>query len=313
MSFPLSTFYLYLCIRKRQEMIEYIDFGIWLRKQLNARVQKIAVDAGFTCPNRDGKVGFGGCSFCNNKTFNPSYCDNRKSISEQLEDGKKFFSRKYPDMKYIAYFQAFSNTYAPLERLKRLYEEALSVDGVIGLSIATRPDCLDTTTLDYLSELSRRTFLILEIGIESANDATLRLINRGHNFECSKKAITEANRRGIITCGHIIFGLPGEDENEILSQAETISSLPLDILKIHQLQIVKGTKMADDYKEKPFRTFSVDEYIDLIINYISRLRKDLVLERFVSQSPKKMVIAPKWGLKNQEFTELFLQKMKERE
>jgi radical SAM protein (TIGR01212 family) len=288
----------------------YIDYGTWIRQQFPFRVQKIAVDAGFTCPNRDGLVGTGGCTFCNNQTFNPSYCDHKKSVSQQLEEGKQFFARKYPDMKYLAYFQAFSNTYAPLPHLRQLYEEALAVEDVVGLVIGTRPDCLPDSLLDYLEELNQHTFLIVEIGIESANNQTLQRINRGHTFECSRDAIERTHARGILTCGHVILGLPGEDREEILRQAPTISSLPLDILKLHQLQIIRGTKLADEYLEHPFHLFTPDEYIDLIINYLQHIRKDLVLERFVSQSPPELLIAPHWGLKNYEFTNLLNKRMR---
>ena len=288
----------------------YIDYGSWIRQQFPFRVQKIAVDAGFTCPNRDGLVGTGGCTFCNNQTFNPSYCDHKKSVSQQLEEGKQFFTRKYPDMKYLAYFQAFSNTYAPLPHLRQLYEEALAVEDVVGLVIGTRPDCLPDSLLDYLEELNQHTFLIVEIGIESANNQTLQRINRGHTFECSRDAIERTHARGILTCGHVILGLPGEDREEILRQAPIISSLPLDILKLHQLQIIRGTKLADEYIENPFHLFTPDEYIDLIINYLQHIRKDLVLERFVSQSPPELLIAPNWGLKNYEFTNLLNKRMR---
>ena len=287
----------------------YIDYGTWVRRQFPFRVQKIAVDAGFTCPNRDGRVATGGCTFCNNQTFNPTYCDRQKSISEQLEEGKSFFARKYPDMKYLAYFQAYSNTYAPLPRLRQLYEEALATDDIVGLVIGTRPDCLPDPLLDYLEELNRRTFLIVEIGIESANNQTLQRINRGHTFECSRDAIERTHARGILTCGHVILGLPGEDKEEILRQAPIISSLPINILKLHQLQIIRGTKMAEEYLERPFHLFSPDEYIDLIIAYLQQIRKDLILERFVSQSPPELLIAPQWGLKNHEFTNLLNKRM----
>ena len=288
----------------------YIDYGTWIRRQFPFRVQKIAVDAGFTCPNRDGSVGTEGCTFCNNLTFNPVYCDRHKSVTDQLEEGKRFFARKYPDMKYLAYFQAYSNTYAPMPRLRQLFEEALAVDDVVGLVIGTRPDCLPDAVLDYLQELNRRTFLIVEIGIESANDLTLQRINRGHTFECSRDAIERTHARGILTCGHVILGLPGEDEEEILRQAPIISSLPLDILKLHQLQIIRGTRLAKEYQQHPFHLYTPDEYIDLIIKYLQQIRKDLILERFVSQSPPELLIAPQWGLKNYEFTNLLQNRLK---
>lgn len=289
----------------------YKDYSHWIREQFPFRVQKISVDAGFSCPNRDGRLSSGGCTFCDNKTFNPSYCDRAKSITQQLEEGKAFFAKKYPEMKYLVYFQAYSNTYAPLEELKRKYEEALAVDDVVGLVIGTRPDCVSDEVLDYLQQLNQRTFLIVEYGIESANDDTLRRINRGHTFDCSRQAIIKAHQRGLLTCGHIILGLPGEDEDEMLHQASTISQLPLDILKLHQLQIIKGTPLAKEYEAHPFHVFSAEEYVNLVIRYVSQLRNDLVLERFVSQSPPDMVTAPKWGLKNHEFTDLLKKRIRE--
>lgn len=289
----------------------YIDYGSWIRSQFPFRVQKIAIDAGFTCPNRDGRVGIGGCTFCNNQTFNPSYCKPSLSVSQQLEEGKRFFARKYPEMRYLAYFQAFTNTYAPTDHLRSLYEEALTMEDVVGVVIATRPDCLSDSLLDYLAELNKRTFLIVEFGIESANNTTLKRINRGHTFECSRDAIERTHARGILTCAHVILGLPGEDEAELMRQASLISSLPIDILKLHQLQIIRGTAMAEEYAQHPFHLFTVDEYIQLIVKYIGRLRKDLILERFVSQSPNDQLIAPRWGLKNHEFTNLLNNKLKE--
>lgn len=285
--------------------MQYNDFGTWLRKRFpDFRVQKISIDAGFTCPNRDGRISTGGCTYCDNRTFNPSYCDRRKSIREQLREGKMFFNRKYSDMKYLAYFQAFTNTYGSLDSLRRMYEEALAEEDVVGLVIGTRPDCISAPLLDYLEELSRQTFLIVEYGIESANDATLRRINRGHTFECSRKAVEMTAERGILTGGHIILGLPGEDREESLRQAPIISSLPLNILKIHQMQIIKGTPLAEEYLQHPFPLYTVEEYLHLIADYISLLRKDLVLERFVSQSPPELLIAPRWGLKNYQFVHL---------
>ena len=284
----------------------YCDYGTWIRSRFPFRVQKISVDAGFTCPNRDGRISTGGCIFCNNRTFNPSYCDSRHSISQQLEEGKRFFARKYPDMKYLAYFQAYTNTYDSLARLQALYEEALSVDDVVGLVIGTRPDCVSDELLDYLSALNQRTFLIVEYGIESANDSTLQFINRGHTFEQSREAISKTHQRGILTGGHIILGLPGEDAEESIRQASLISALDLDILKIHQMQVIRGTALEKIYKQKPFHIYTAEEYIQLIARYIQHLRKDLVLERFVSQSPEELLVAPHWGLKNYEFTNLLV-------
>lgn len=284
----------------------YLDFGSWLRSQFPFRVQKISVNAGFTCPNRDGRVGYGGCIYCNNQTFNPAYCDNGKTVTEQLIDGKRFFSKKYPEMKYLAYFQAYTSTYGSKEHLKALYEEALAMEDVVGLVIGTRPDCINDELLTYFEDLSHRTFLIIEYGVETCNDKTLQLINRGHDFACSRHAIEETARRGIRVGAHIILGLPGEDAEESLRQAPIISSLPLTTLKIHQLQIIRGTRLAKMYAEEPFHLYTVEEYIQLIAQYISLLRSDLVLERFVSQSPAELLIAPHWGLKNYEFTQRLL-------
>ncbi len=282
----------------------YYDYGTWIRSRFPFRVQKISVDAGFTCPNRDGRLSTGGCIYCDNRTFNPSYCQRQDSITRQLEAGKQFFARKYPEMKYLAYFQAYTNTYATIDRLRQLYEEALQVEDVVGIVIGTRPDCVSDALLDYLEDLNQRCFLIVEYGVESANDDTLRRINRGHTFEQSRLAIEKTHQRGILTGAHIILGLPGEDAAENLRQASVISALPIDILKIHQMQIIRGTRLADEFEQKPFHIYSIDEYIRLIAHYIQRLRKDLILERFVSQSPKEMLIAPHWGLKNHEFTDL---------
>lgn len=282
----------------------YYDYGTWIRHRFPFRVQKISIDAGFTCPNRDGRLSTGGCIYCDNRTFNPAYCQRQQSITQQLEAGKQFFARKYPEMKYLAYFQAYTNTYAAIDHLRQLYEEALNVKDIVGIVIGTRPDCVSDELLDYLEGLNRRTFLIVEYGVESTNDETLRRINRGHTFKQSRLAIEKTHQRGILTGTHIILGLPGEDAQENLRQAPIISSLPIDILKIHQMQIIRGTRLAEEFEREPFHIYSVDEYISLIANYIQRLRKDLVLERFVSQSPKELLIAPQWGLKNHEFTDL---------
>lgn len=283
----------------------YNDFSSWLHRQFpDFNVQKIAVDAGFTCPNRDGTLSFGGCSYCDNRTFTPSYCNNEMTIGEQIRRGKEFFNRKYTKMKYLAYFQSFTNTYGSLNNLQSKYEEALAEEDVVGIIIGTRPDCISTPLLDYLETLSRQTFLIVEYGIESTNDETLKRIRRGHDFACSRKAIEETASRGIITGGHIIIGLPGENRDDILRQPAVINSLPITLLKIHQLQIIKGTRLALEYQKNPFPLFTADEYVSLLVDYIRLLRRDIVLDRFVSQSPPEMLIAPRWGLKPQEFNKL---------
>ena len=295
-----------------KEML-YNDLSTFLSLHFPFKVQKISINAGFTCPNRDGSVGYGGCTYCNNQTFNPAYCHTDKSVGQQLEEGKRFFSGKYPEMKYLAYFQAYTNTYGELEELKRKYEEALAVADVVGLVIGTRPDCMPDDLLDYLEELNKRTFVWIEYGIESTDDETLRRINRGHTFAEAEDAIVRTARRGMPVGGHVILGLPGEEMEALIKQAEQLSRLPLTTLKLHQLQLIRGTRMASEYEKTPelFHLYSADEYIDLVIDYIEHLRPDLVLERFVSQSPKELLIAPDWGLKNYEFTEKVKKRMNE--
>jgi radical SAM protein (TIGR01212 family) len=290
------------------------DLADFLAPRFACKVQKISIHAGFTCPNRDGTVGFGGCTYCNNQTFNPSYCQTEKSIAQQLEEGKAFFARKYPEMRYLAYFQAYTNTYGELEALKRKYEEALGVDGIVGLVIGTRPDCMPEALLDYLEGLNRRTFVWVEYGVESTHDETLARINRGHSFACAAEAIRRTAARGIAVGAHVILGLPGESREQMLQQATDLSALPLDTLKLHQLQLIRGTRMAHDYEEHPeaFHLYSAEEYIDLVIDYVARLRPDIVVERFTSQSPKELLIAPDWGLKNHEFTARLKKRMIER-
>lgn len=295
-------------------MQRYNEFGPWLKNLLGMKVQKISINAGFTCPNRDGRVGVGGCTYCNNQTFNPEYCRTEKSVAQQLEEGKRFFSRKYPEMKYMAYFQAYTNTYSGLDDLKRKYEDALGVDDVVGLVIGTRPDCVPNDLLDYLSELNRQVCVIVEYGIESVHDKTLERINRGHDYACVVDAVNRTSERGLLTGGHVILGLPGESRDEILGGADVLSDLPLATLKLHQLQLIKGTRMAEEYFANPegFHLFSAEEYVDLVIDYVERLRPDIVLERFVSQSPSSLLAIPGWGLKNFEFVEKVRRRMEER-
>ncbi len=291
----------------------YQEFPLFLKQYFPYKVQKISLNAGFTCPNRDGHKGFGGCTYCNNQTFNPEYCRTEKPVTQQLEEGKLFFAHKYPDMKYLAYFQAYTNTYDELENLKKKYEEALAVKDVVGLVIGTRPDCMPDSLLQYLKELNKSTFLMVEYGIESTLDRTLQRINRGHTFQATVDAVQRTADSGILTGGHVILGLPGETQEDIIAQAETLSQLPLTTLKMHQLQLIRGTRMAREFEEQPddFHLFQVDEYIDLVIEYIQHLRPDLVLERFVSQSPKELLIAPDWGIKNYEFNHRLQKRMRQ--
>ena len=297
------------------EKARYNDYGSFLQKHFAGKVQKISINGGFTCPNRDGSVGRGGCTFCNNQTFNPEYCSTELSVTEQLQEGVRFFARKYPSMRYLGYFQAYTSTYDEIDRLIARYEEALSVEGVVGIIIGTRPDCMPPELLSYLSELRKRTFVTVEYGVESTLDATLQRINRGHDYATAVDAITRTAQAGIITGAHLILGLPGESHNDILSHATRLSQLPLHTIKLHQLQLIKGTVMGNEYIAHPehFDIPDIDTYIDRAIDFVELLRPDIVVERFVSQSPANLLIAPHWGVKNHEFTARLLRRMRERD
>ena len=291
----------------------YVEFGPWLASKTGGKTQKIAVDAGFTCPNRDGTIGSGGCTYCNNRTFTPDYCQPSKSITEQLKEGKAFFARKYPRMLYLAYFQAYTNTYAPVKVLARCFEEALHVDGIVGLVIATRPDCMSDEVLDLLQNLRRRCFVLVEYGVESIYEVTLNRINRGHTFVQSRDAICRTADRGIEVGAHIIVGLPGETPDMVLNEAEVLSDLPLSTLKLHQLQIIRHTPMAREFCLCPddFMQLTPDSYADLVARFIMHSRSDMVFDRFVSTSPPQLLFDQGWGLKNYEFTAILNQKLQQ--
>lgn len=293
----------------------YNDFPTYFRNKFSGRVQKVSVDAGFTCPNRDGTKGLGGCTYCNNKTFKPTYCNLDNSVTSQVQQGIDFFARKYKAMKFLAYFQAYTNTYAPLENLKELYREALRHPKIIGLVISTRPDAVTDELLDYLAELSKKVYVMVEFGLESHLDKSLQLINRGHNFNESVWALEETNKRGINNCAHLILGLPGETRDELLDQAKVISALPVKNLKLHQLQIHKGTLLEKQYLQNSdqFNLYTAEEYIELVVDYLELLNPKIIIERFISQAPLEMLIAPKWGLKNFEFVAKVEKRLKERD
>lgn len=280
----------------------YLNYNQVLKSEFSERVQKISINAGFTCPNRDGSKGNGGCTYCNNQTFSPEYCKPAKTITQQIEEGIDFF-KKYESQIYLAYFQSYTNTYDSLDKLKAIYEEALSHPKVVGIVVGTRPDCVNDEILDYFAELSKRCYVMVEYGIESTDDRTLEFINRRHDYACAEAAIRKTAARGIRTGAHLILGLPHESRETILSHATKISKLPLTAIKLHQLQLVKNTKMAHQYAENPewFKLYTADEYIDLIIDFIELLNPRIAVERMISQSPPGFVIAPDWGLKNFEF------------
>jgi radical SAM protein (TIGR01212 family) len=275
-------------------------YSNYFRGLYGNRVQKLSIDAGFTCPNRDGSKGIGGCTYCSNDAFNPSYCEPSKSVTQQIEEGISFHMRRYRRAdKYLAYFQAFSNTYAPLETLKKLYEEALAYPGVIGLVIGTRPDCVDEEKLQYFKVLSGGYYLALEYGIESCYNKTLKRINRGHTFEEAEKVVRDTAALGINTGAHFILGLPGESREEMLAEADIISGLPLSTVKFHQLQIIRGTMMEQEYRENPeaFQLFTWDEYLGFFIKFLERLNPSIVVERFTGEAPPRFLTGPGWGKK----------------
>ncbi len=284
----------------------YNDYSSYVKRQFNQRVQKISLNTGFTCPNRDGSKGLGGCTYCNNNTFSPGYGKPMKSVTEQLNDGIVFFSKLYDAQKYFAYFQSYTNTYAPIEQLRSMYLEALAYPNVIGLVIGTRPDCISPEIVEMLSELANSHYVSLEFGVESTLDRTLNKINRCHTFEETKAAYKMAENKGLYLGAHLILNLPGESREEILNHAIEISKLPINTIKIHQLQIVKHTVMAIQYKETPemFSLSNSDDYIDLITEFVTLLRPDIIIERFISESPKHLLIAPNWkGMKNFEIVD----------
>jgi uncharacterized protein len=276
------------------------SYSDYFRMRFGGRLQKVSIDAGFTCPNRDGTAGTGGCTYCNNDAFNPSYCTPDKTIFEQLSAGIDFLKHRYRSPQgYLAYFQAYSNTYAPLDTLRALYEEALDFPGIKGLIIGTRPDCMDTGKIDYLAELSKKCFIVVEYGVESCYDETLRRINRGHTFRQASDVIKMTASRNIKTGAHFILGLPGESYDDMMQQADIISELPLDSVKFHQLQIVKGTKMEMEYNLKPdnFKLFSFDEYVEFFVRFLEKLNPAIVVERFTGEAPPTMLAVHNWGKK----------------
>lgn len=291
-------------------MLSHPSISEYFASVFNGRVQKIAVNAGLTCPNRDGRCGKGGCIFCNNAAFNPRYAlESNGSITEQLEAGVSFFRKEGREYGYLPYFQTYSNTYGETSRLIDLYEEALRFPGAVGLVIATRPDCLEEDLLDYFENRfgskapEGHPHLLVEIGVESTNDSTLELINRGHDFACSESAVRELSRRGIDTGAHLILGLPGETLQDFLIHAEKLSALPIKTIKLHHLQVIKGTRLAEMYEKNPeiLHPFTPEEYAWTVRIFLEKLRKGIAVDRLVSETPKNLVIAPGWGLKPLEF------------
>jgi hypothetical protein len=291
----------------------YNAYGKFLQEKFGSRVHKVSVHAGFTCPNRDGTVARGGCTYCNIVSFTPENARPKYSVRNQIGAGIAFVKKRFEAKKFIVYFQPYSNTYAPVEHLETLYRDALSHPEVVGLSIGTRPDCIDDEKLTMLANLARETFIGLEYGIESVYDETLQLINRGHDFACTVAAIRRTREFGLQVTGHTILGFPNESEERMLASAEIINTLGVDVLKIHNLHIVRHTELARQYAAQPFHVYSFDEWKDLVIRYLERLAPDIIIERLSGEAPRDLLIAPRWNLSKAEIIQGIEAEMRRRE
>jgi radical SAM protein (TIGR01212 family) len=290
----------------------YNSYLGYLNEKYGERIQKVTVDAGFTCPNRDGSVGSGGCIYCNNLSFNPGYNDASKSITQQINEGIAFLTHRYKTKKYIVYFQPFSNTYAPLKVLQKYYREALAVPQVIGLTIGTRPDCIDKDKLAYLAALAADYDITIEYGLESIADATLVKINRGHNLQCYLDAVQLTAAYKLKICTHIILGFPWENQELWLQTAHLLSALPINFLKIHQLHIIKDTPLGQQYLLKPFSLLTFTAYLETIITFLEHLNPDIIIQRLAGEAPPRMLLAPHWGMRSSEIVRKIEKEMERR-
>jgi radical SAM protein (TIGR01212 family) len=278
----------------------YNDLNTYLRSLFGCRVQKITIDAGFSCPNRDGTVSTGGCIYCNVRGSGTGAFARGMSVADQLRQGKKALGRRYKAEKFIAYFQSFSNTYAPVHTLKRLYDEALTVEDVVGLAVGTRPDCVNEAVLDLLEAYARQYLIWIEYGLQSAKDETLALINRGHDAQCFADAVKATSNRGIKICAHVILGLPGETRDDMLRTARTIADLGVDGLKLHLLYVVKGTRLEALYRQGKFRCLEQQEYVDLVCDFLEHIPRDTIIQRLTGDPHPDELAAPQWSLKKSE-------------
>ncbi len=278
----------------------YMSFGAYMKERFGEMVYKVNVDAGFTCPNRDGSIARGGCIYCNNESFRPSSCKPAIPVSEQVSNGISYVEKRYGAKKFIAYFQPYTNTYSDIDTLRVLYREALHDERVIGLAIGTRPDCIDEDKLSMLEEMAKEHFILVEYGLQSIYDRSLEYINRGHNYKCFQDAVSMTLDRGIEIGAHLIVGFPTETREEMLNMAEEISNQPIGFLKIHQLQIVKNTALAKMHERSPIDTFGYEEYLDFIVDFVERLDPDIVLQRLFALSPDDILIAPRWDMTKQQ-------------
>ena len=290
----------------------YNDLNTYYKKLFGCRVQKITIDAGFSCPNRDGKLSKSGCIYCNNKGSGTGFFEKGFSITQQLNRGKKFLSKRYKAKKFIAYFQSFSNTYAPVYKLKQCYDEALSVKDVVGISIGTRPDCVDSSILNLLQNYSKNYLVWIEYGLQSAHNKTLSLINRGHDFECFKKTVFETKKRGINICVHIILGLPGENKSHMLETAKIIADMGIEGIKLHLLYVIKGTKLEQLYKAGVYSCMQQKEYVQIACDFLELLPKNMIIHRLTGDPHPDELVAPLWSMRKNETISLIIKKMKER-
>ncbi len=285
---------------KAESQIRYNSYGRFLRERFGRRVYKVSVDGGFSCPNRDGTVGVGGCIYCNNDSFRPKSASSLKSISVQVSEGIEYLRKRYGAEKFIVYFQPFTNTHAPLETLIPLYQAAIEQPDVIGISLGTRPDCMDEEKLSWLEKLARTYFVTVEYGLQSIYNSTLKRINRGHDFQCWLDAMDRTRNRGIWLCTHLILGFPWETREEMVHAAEVISGKGLNFLKLHHLHIVRNTALESEYQANPFPLPRLEEYADLVVDFLERLEPSIVIERLFGSAPKEQLVAPLWGKSNSE-------------
>ena len=274
----------------------YNDLNTYLRKRFGCRVQKITIDAGLTCPNRDGAISTQGCIFCNDRGSGTGAHNRGLSITQQLEQGKAALSKRYKARKFLAYFQSFSNTYAPVESLRRLYEEAINVEGIVGISIGTRPDCIDQDKLTLLQEMAGKCLVWVEYGLQSAHDSTLSLINRGHDAACFAKAVEKTQNRGIQICAHVILGLPGETTSHVHQTAKFLSRLDIHGVKLHLLYAIKGTRLETMLRQGSYHCLTQAAYVNLVCDFLERIPDNMIVQRLTSDPHPHELVAPRWSL-----------------
>jgi radical SAM protein (TIGR01212 family) len=282
----------------------YYDLNTYFRNHFGCRVQKISVDAGMTCPNRDGALSTGGCIYCNERGSGTGSHARGLSISEQLVQGKTILSKRYKAKKFIAYFQSFTNTYAPISKLEVLYEEAFAIPDVVGISVGTRPDCAGTGVLDLLESYSHRGLVWIEYGVQSIHDATLNRINRGHDFKSFENAVEATRKRNLNICAHVILGLPGEGSEEMLETARVLGGMDLQGIKLHLLYVVKGTDLERLHHQGAYRCLDQHEYVDIVCRFLELIPGRMVIQRLTGDPHPEELVAPEWSLRKSETLQL---------